>query len=259
MEDTIYINGRACERYRHFGKPYLRERIRTEGYRAQAVEHHIRRLASVAESLYGERENLSAEAIQREVDQLLRGGHYSASACHIVELRTYGAGHYSLHVVETSFYDRFGLRAIRPIARLTREPIPFNGAPTSAYAELVEHLRRTVNAAREDGDSRNAVPVNIDHEGCVTSIDGCTPIAVKGREIIFAPTLDDPYTEQLLALCRRLRGGQIVVRPLMENELDALDELMYVDARGITSVAECGRAVYADIIANVLDRAMEQE
>lgn len=259
MEDTIYINGRACERYRHFGKPYLRERIRTIGFRAQAVEHHIRHLASVAESLYGERERLSTEDIQREIDQLLRNGHYSASACHIIELRTYGAGHYSLHVAETSFYKRFGLRAIRPIARLSQESIPFNGAPTSAFTELVEHLRRTVNAAREDGDSRNAVPVTIDHTCCVTSIDGCTPIAVKGREIIFSPTLGDPYTEQLLALCQRLRGGQVVVRTLMESELEGLDELMYVDSRGITSIAECGRAVYADIIANVLDRAMEQE
>lgn len=258
MADTIYINGRANERYRHFGKPYLRQRIRTEGFRAQHVEEHTRLLAYVADELYGECVHVDARQIVQEIDHLLRSEHYSPTACHIIELRVYSAGHYSLHVVETSYYGRFGLRAIRPIAHVTEEPIPFAGAPTSAFAELVEHLRRIVNSPRHNGEGRSAIPVTIDDKGQVKSIDGCTPIAIKGRQIIFAPTLGDVYTEQLLALCQRLRSGEVIVRELLREELDELDELMYVDSRGITSVAECGCAVYADIIANVLDRAIEQ-
>ena len=257
MDDTIYINGRAYERHRHFGRPYLRQLVRTDGARALYVAEHLELLNNYAPQFFGERITVTAQQIVREVDAMLRAERYSLLKSHIIELRIYGASQFSLHVVETSLYDRFGLRAIRPVARIVEESIPLNGAPTGAFAEFVAILRRRVNIAEGGEPIRNTVPVTVERDGCISSIDGATPIAVKGRQIIFAPHVESVEVQRIKEVCARLRRSEVVVREILCEELASLDELMYVDARGITSIIECEGAVYADIIANVLDRAME--
>jgi hypothetical protein len=226
------------------------QRMRTKGNKIVSLDKHIDLLNYTFEVIYGTESDLTARQVESACTALLERGGYSASVSHIIELQYNINRELTLRVIESSPYKDFALRAVRPNAY----PFSINcfeaTLQTSASVALVGLLR---NLSRHYGCD---IPLCIDNEGKVWSIDGASPIIVKGKKITISATIHTVQTEVSSEALANLLNYQISFEPISFNDALEADELFYVDSRGITSVRSLSEHIYSDNVANLLHRSL---
>lgn len=252
MMERAIINGTSAPREALPTGVYVYQRMRTRGYRVIMPERYLNHLHSAAKRLFIKPAHFSGEHIADLAGRLLREGNYSASLVHVVELRLYADGDYTLHVVETSPYDEFALRLTRPDAISVISQSDLLCTPSSAEVAQNDLLRHYARA--------NDATITITHhpDGRIVAVDGAAPIAVYGEEIIIAPTIESVETEWAIEALKCRRVGKVSMRDLRIEEIRSLDELFYADARGLTAVGSYEGHIFANTIAYTTAQDIEK-
>ncbi len=249
MDGLIYIGGEFADGAARTGSPYIYQYIRTDGHKPLMVEEHLRRLNDISWQVRRCGADIPARAVTEGITRLLRRGGYSDGASHTAALRLHFDGGASLHYHGTSLYEKFTMRALRPQALLFEAYAPHCTLPTSAAEAQTALLREE---ARTQGAGAF---IAADADGRLLSVDGATPVAVRGREIIFGSASLGVEEEWFFATAERNRR-RVRIAELHRDELPHLDELGCIDHRGITSIACCDGTFYGDIILNAVAERM---
>ena len=243
MEHWIYDNGNLSKYDTTNNGLFIYQRMRATAGEVFNIPEHIELLKSLAAQLFPQVTLPSAEEIEQACSQLLRHGGYAYKAIHFIELRLYDNGQFNLRVIETSLYKSYTLRVMRPKVVLFDEYGDHIQLPTSAKLATFELLN--LKAYMSGGK----IAVCADSSGTISSIDGASPIIVRGREIIIHRTTPSVYTDLLIKYLEQLEGYTVIYRPINASELNTADELIYADHRGITAAGEIDTHIFADSIA----------
>ena len=227
---------------------FVWQRMRTQGHTIPALHYHLERLSAVSREIFGSAITLQAKEVEQRCRELLLRGNYSDKGIHIVEIRLEASADYSLRVVESSIYKKLDLRVVRPKAHLVELAGQALTLPTST-AQSVQQLLATIATANDC-----AIAVATDAKGRVWSVDGASPIVVKGLKITLSPTIESAEMLQAEKILRERYADHLTIGPITTEQIAAADELFYVDARGITSVSQCGESSYSDSIAYALSK-----
>jgi branched-subunit amino acid aminotransferase/4-amino-4-deoxychorismate lyase len=220
---------------------YIYEHIRTKGFEPMHFEEHYTRLDALARKLFFAPLAIEREALQRMIAECLRGANCSQHTINAVYVRYTSNKEVEVECVDT-LYDEFSLRALRPhlfVCRVSGELLTDN---TSAKEALLE-LNRTIALASEQG-----VALWVNEQDEVLAIDGAAVVAVFDDEVRFSRMgsgveFDLAYN----AVCKMGRNAS--KQEIRLEELAEAKELLYIDHRGISAVANYGATVYMDIIA----------
>jgi hypothetical protein len=156
--------------------------------------------------------------------------------------------------------------SLRPRAVSFDYSIPFGGFPT-AFQLSAKALFDTLGASRtgnSDHTSADGGAVrSIRREGDKLLSCGDAPLfAIRGKKLLTTPliegTMDTIERRLLIEAAARERLG-LTEETLRHSELREYDELFYVDAAGITSIAECDGAKFMSLAAPRLAAAMSMD
>ena len=232
------------------GALYVLQRMRTRDNKVLYAGEYLEILNNAFQSLTGKCTTLTAKTIEDVCSQLLTIGKYSPNSCHIIEL-AYDMDHnFAFRVVETSIYKTLTVRAVRPVAQMFYFAHQELNLPTSAAVatnELFRHMARL-----QDAD----VPVYIDIDGVVKSIDGASPIIVQGRDITISANIESVEVLTLLEALQNLPNYHLHFGDISFSDAVAADEFFYVDYRGITAVQYMSGHMYSDNIPTMALRAL---
>ena len=226
------------------------QRMRTKGNKILNLSRHLELLDFTYNILYGESCPLQQSEVASACDTLLQKGGYSSTAVHIVEMQYDQSKNLQLRVVETSPYKEFALRALRPNAQLFSIDGHELTLQTTASAQFTELLR--LLSRHYDCD----VPVCINSQGEVWSVDGTVPFVVKGKRITICTSMDTVEAEMAATALANLIQYEVKMDIItVDQALDA-DEIFYVDSRGITCLKSISGHMLSDNIANALYRSL---
>ena len=251
MSSTIYINGKEGVWSPAIEAPYLYQQVRTDGHQPLRLAEHCRLLNDASLRLFDRKFCVNTQELEESITSILLCERYSKELSHIVEIRLYSKGDYALFAVETSMYDDFELRAIRPRALVHRGDIGFDGMPTSAAKAHTELLRKY---AERYGCSS---VICADGNGIVSNIDGAAVMAVIDREIVVSQAIDSVEKELMIERLRQRRHERVVVRDILIDELRRAEEIFYVDVRGVTSISELEGEPLSDFVANAVGGGLQ--
>ncbi len=199
--------------------------------------------------LYGRRITISREDIGAKIEDLVREcGHPSQLSVH-VELRLWCDGRTTLEIVQKSIYEGFTLRCFNPYATCQVYDNPFGDYPTSARRALAEWAHH--KSVEEGAD----VSIRVGLDGVVYSCYDSPLFAVKGNVVFSSPMI--PSVERSMVIYAAQRCGyEFVQRAIRHDELQRFDELFWVDAYGVTAVAQTGDRRYMSIVAEKIAQQM---
>ena len=232
------------------GSLYVLQRMRTRDNKVVNAGDYLEILNNTFQSLTGKYTTLSIKTIEDTCSQLLTIGNYSPTACHIIEI-AYDMDHnFAVRVVETSIYKTLSIRAVRPVAQMFYFAHKELNLPTSAAVttnELFRHMARL-----QDAD----IPVYIDIDGFVESVDGASPIIVQGRDITISANIESVEALTLLEALQNIPNYHLHFGSISFADVMAADEFFYVDYRGITVVQSMSGHMYSDNIPTMALRAL---
>lgn len=199
--------------------------------------------------LYGRRVTISREEVAREIEDLCRRcGSPSELSVH-VELRLWCDGHTSLEVVQESIYEGFTLRCFNPYATCQIYDNPFGDYPTSARRAVSDWAH---HKSREEGAD---VAIRVGRDGVVYSCYDSPLFGVKGSVVLSSPMMSSVERSMVIYAAQRC-GYEFVQRAIRREELERLDEIFWVDAYGITAIAQVGDRRYMSIVAEKIAQQM---
>lgn len=226
------------------------QRMRTKGYNIINLTRHLELLDFTYNILYGESCTLQQSEVESACNTLLLKGGYSSSATHIVEMQYDQDKNLLLRVVETSPYKEFALRALRPNAQLFSiegHELTLQTTAATQFTELLRLLSRHYNCD---------VPLCVNSQGEVWSVDGTVPFVVKGKQITIGTSMDTVEAEMAATALASLIKYEVKMDIItVDQALDA-DEIFYVDSRGITCLKSISGNMLSDNIANLLYRTL---
>ncbi len=222
--------------------PYLYQIIHTRRYRAQHISEHCEVLERCYWQLQFRRITISRDDISKRVEQTLRDNNVNERLSTHLEIRLYLNGEIAISIVEKSIYEGFTLRCFNPYATLQTYDNPMGDYPTSARraaAELALHRSRMEGAD---------VAIHCGTNGVVYSCYDSPIFGVKGHTIFSSPT--QPSVERSMGIYAIQRCGyEFVETPIKKEQLPKFDELFWVDAYGITAIAQYDNRRYMSIIS----------
>lgn len=251
MKQWLYTDNQLQQYDTDSSAPFIYQRMRTCGYAILHLESHIDIIQRATKTLFGKTLELNSDNIQDICKRILLRGNYPAAATHIVELRCTEHSQISMRIVETSIYNGYNMRVVRPKAHLMElsgEPLHI---PTSGSLALLEVIRTIARA--DDG----AVALCTDCAGNITAIDGASPIMVKGRKITISPTIESVETTLVTNALMAFRGENLSIGNITTAELATADELFYADSRGITSISQFENNFYSDGVAYAIAKQIK--
>ena len=159
-------------------------------------------------------------------------------------------GREELLAAGTSLYDGYALRSLMPEAATVRYDLPLTDAPTTlreaavALADLEAARRGATKAVRCTAD------------GTLLSADDAPLFAVSGHTLL-APPAPASVEGALLREAARRIGLTLREEPVRCGDLRRLDELLYVDHRGITALSRCDGIPFMSLTAERLAESLE--
>lgn len=238
--DAILPDGRLVTAAELPDEPYVYQTLHTLGYKALHTGEHLRLASLYGEELFGCSVRLIPVRLQRLVSKLLDSLRYPKSVSCFVELRLYASGLTCLRAGERGLAAGYLFRPVYPNA----VTIPFYARriPCSATREAIRTADWTARAQKADAW------VGIGPDGRVACCDGCLLFGVEDRTVL-TPRIEDSvdYTSALHAI--RSAGYRLRVGELTPDDLGRLDELFYIDHRGITALRQLDGRLLMHIIA----------
>lgn len=219
--------------------------------RPRLLEAHAARLAEAARLLFGCRYAPDLRRLEERVAAAAKAERYPQSVSAFVRLEVTADGEERLRPDGPSYYHGYALRSLRPDACAVCYELPFGDLPTSAREAAAELARR--QAAQAGAETA----IRCDREGICRTADEAPLFAVRGQTLFTAPAT--PSVERDLAL-RAIRAAKLELHeePLVREMLAHMDELFYVDHRGVTALAHCEGTPYMALIAERVAKAMEK-
>ena len=220
---------------------YIYEHIRTQGFAPLHFEEHYARLEALSRRVFLAPLAIERSELQKRIGEQLRADGFSPNTANAVTVRCYSDGAVEIECVDI-LYNSFSLRALHPQAYLCRLSGNLLIENTSAKEAMLE-LNRTMGQIADEG-----VALWANELGELLAIDGSPVIAVFDDEIRFSRMgsgveFDLAYN----AVCKMGRNAS--KQEIRLEELAEAKELLYIDHRGISAVANYGTTVYMDIIA----------
>lgn len=224
--------------------------IHIEGRRPLFLKMHLQYLRKQWEELYDAMLSINPTDIERRIVEVLDKGRFATDRAHYATVMVNSEGEISVTAEGNSYYRGYVLRALRPRAVELEFETPFDTIPSQARLaswELANAIARSRGAH---------IAIRTDYNGVLHEADGAQLFAVIGRSIVSSR---EPYgVEGFLARKAFEKAGyHFQVEELTSEDAGSIDELFYVDHRGVTAL-ETYRSrplmtIYAHKVAQLLN------
>lgn len=217
----------------------------------RALERHVALLDEASRALFGRHSPFGLQTARRAVAALLRQERPSREYSFFVRLAAGPDGEAECTADGASLYRGYTLRTLTPDGATLRYELPFAAYPTDA---------RDAAAALADAcaGARSArCAVRCDDAGRMTHIGGEPLFAVQGRRL-YAPSPDGDVPRETLLRAAETAGLEITEEAPLYGLLPRIDELFFVDRRGITALAHCDGQPLMRLTAERLAAGMEK-
>lgn len=226
-------------------EPALYQVVHVAGRRVCFLAEHLHELSAAYERLFATPWAGDAERVEQQIVRLLDDGRYPLDRSTYVTLWLDSTGELALEAEAEVLYQGLVLRALRPEALTLHFEVPFEGLPTAARL-LTWQTARLMARQRGAGGV-----VRVDARGCLAEGDGAPLFAVVNRTLYVPQPPVGVYGRLAVEAIRRL-GCRLVVEPVCEEWLGQIEELFYVDHRGVTAFSRCNdRLLLAALAARV--------
>ena len=229
----------------------LYQTVHVAGGHPRLVGAHAALLAEAARTLFGYDYAPDTRQLESRIAAVARAERYPQTVSGFVRIELTADGSERLLPAGLSFYNGYALRSLTPDARIVRCEIPFADLPTSAREAL--HGLADRQAQTDGGD----IALLADHQGICRTADSAPLFAVRGNDVFTDPTLRSVERDAAAHAIRAL-GLTLHEEPIRCDELDRLDELFFVDHRGVTALAHCGDTAYMSLTAERTAERMEE-
>lgn len=218
--------------------------------KARLVREHIALLDEAAREWFGYGYAPDPKVLAQQIVEITRSAGYPTSVSSFVRITLHENSDETLSPAGLSLYDGYAFRSLLPEGRIFPYELPFLSAPSS-MREAVAQAGRVAAHKTED---RIAVRCNASDE--LEAADESPLFAVIGKEIRYLPRFRFAE-ENLIRQSLTNAGLKLVETPFGRTDLPRIDELFYVDHRGITALSRCDGQPLMSIFAERIATAME--
>lgn len=148
-----------------------------------------------------------------------------------------------------SLYRGYDLRSLMPEAVTLQYELPLFDAPTSAREAAVKLARQYA------GLQGASTAVRCDRDGTLLAADEAALFAVRGKRVYVSPG-EQSVGRDLAVRAVRAAGLELAECPIGRDELPHIDELFFVDHRGVTALSRCDGHPYMAILAGRVAEAL---
>ncbi len=219
--------------------------IHVRGREPRFLILHLEEVERAWFALFHNELRIDAEAVEQQICTLLDNGRYAVDGSAYVEFCVAADGSWGCRVLEQSLYRGYVLRALRPDAVTISFSLPFEGLPTAAGALTWQTALRMA----EQRKVRSAV--RMDESQTLLEADGAPLFAVVARTVYCSR---EPRGVEGRLACEAIRraGYSLRIVPLKRDHLSDIEELFYVDHRGVTALKSCdGKRMLAAVAERV--------
>lgn len=218
--------------------------------RPRLTDVHAAVLADAARTLFGVGYTPDLRQLEARLAAAAKAERYPQGVSAFVRIEVADDGEERLVPAGHSFYNGYALRSLMPQAMLIGYDLPLSSAPTSVREAAALLARRQAQLAGAD------VAIRHDSRGICLSADDAPLFAVRGTTVLVSPA--PPDAERTLAR-RAIEAAGLELReePVERGMLARMDELFYVDHRGVTAISSCKGVPYMSLIAERVAKAME--
>ena len=129
-----------------------------------------------------------------------------------------------------SLYRGYDLRSLMPEAVTLQYEPPLFDAPTSAREAAVELARQYA------GLQGASVAVRCDRNGTLMAADEAALFAIRGKRV-YVPPGETSIGRSLAVRSIRAAGLELAASPVGRDDLPRMDELFFIDHRGVTALS----------------------
>ena len=220
------------------------------GRTVRNLEAHIAVLDGASRRLFGRPYAPGAEALARRIAALATEERLPTRVSGFVRLELGPDGEERLSPAGVSLYAGYAFRSLTPSAAILNYDIPFSEAPTSVR-------EATARWARHEAMRRGAdIAVRCDRTGVLREGDNAPLLCAADRVVRIAPGLAS-VERQLATEAVRAAGLELREEPFGRDELPQLDELFFVDHRGVTALSHCDGQPLMTLLAERVAEALE--
>ena len=223
-------------------RPHLYQIVHTRNYSAPQLSNHCQVLEYYFGRLYGVFLRLDKEDVAQRLSDCLHKARVLENLSTHVELRLYSDKTIEVSILQTTIYEGFALRCYSPFAVCVSYELPFGDMPTSARRAVSEWAH---HAAQQQGGD---ISLRMDMEGVVHSCGEYPLFGVRSGHIFAAPASQSVERSMAISAIQRC-GYQFVEEPILRQHLAHFDELFYVDAYGVTAIAQFEHRLYMSVVA----------
>lgn len=227
---------------------YLYQTVHLHRGRARCLGEHVALLDREARRLFGTA--YAPQRLRERIEELSVAQRYPRELSGFVRIEFTAAGEERLLPIGSSYYDGYALRSLTPDAVSLVYDLPLDEAPTSAR-ETAALLARSM-AERAGAD----VAVRCDGAGRFLSAEDAPLAAVCGHRVLLASGAQG-VERALLARAVRAAGLELGEEAFGRTELARIDELFWVDHRGVTALAHCDGQPLMTLVSERIARALE--
>ncbi len=239
------------------------------------LDRHVGLLDRCARELFGRRYLPDLPRLEWQVLALAAEQYYSNDLSSFVRIELTADGETRLLPMGVSYYDGYALRSVRPEGVGIAYDPPLNGYPTQAREAAVATVRRMAECAG------GRVAVQIGPDGAYHTIEGAPLAVVRDYTVRLAPEsgpcvippssfgpegkplrgyrFDPPRSVEYELLARAVQAAGLTLReePFGPDIRTSIDEMFWLDHRGITALSHCDGRPLMSIIAERVADALE--
>ena len=219
--------------------------------RARNVGAHAALLDAASRALFRRPYRPDLQALATRIERCAAAEHYPTGVSGFIRIELNAEGEEILRPEGISLYDGYALRSLHPDAATLRYEPLCPDLPTSTR-ETTERLAAQVVRSRKAD-----VAIRCDEAGRLLTADNAPLFALHDGTIYHAPTPPSVEAELLCETIREL-GMPLRDEALRCSDLPRIEELFYVDHRGITALAHCDGAPLMALRAERLAEALER-
>lgn len=229
--------------------PYIYQTLHVEGRKVRFLDRHIEMLKEGARRYFALDEEIDFEGIERRVAAHLDSLYYPKDRSSYVRLMVGADAVLTLEAEPSSLYRGYVLRAIRPEAEIVSFNTPFEDIPNSASRQAW-HIAGAM--------CRGSVVVRRGVDSEILDADGGAQLFALYGRAIFTSMEPRGVEAELAAEAISRSGLKLSIEPVTEEHIQILDELFYVDYRGVTSINSCSGRRFMSGCALKVATSMEQ-
>lgn len=230
--------------------PYLYQTLHRLGGEVRLLGVHIATLDTASRRLFGRPYAPDAAQLAARIEALAAAERYPAGVSGFIRLEIGPEGDEQLLPAGISLYRGYAFRSLQPDAVTLPYEIPFSGAPTSVREAAAVWAR--LEAQQRGAD----IAVRCDAQGVFRAADDAPLLGISGHTVRIAPGL--ACVERQLAMqAVHAAGLELHEETFGRDDLPQLDELFYVDHRGVTALSHCDGMPLMTLLAERVAQALE--